>query len=227
MTQEYLNCGTGHLYNPMTPDTCITYQVFNMTGTWNDLTSRLDIVSSTPTTQVKITYSKNGADTYNPAHNLFVHYFHALNEPGSPVNYASALQDTKWLTPNGYSYIGELINELGNVIVPPEAKIQKNLVGGTVIEAKSVVRKSVTDNTIINPSFRWKYRCIEHMAAPWGDFIDCWRTGLREYITESGGPKDRVYNYLWMRDKGLVNFWYGDLNTDGTVTGSLFYAIEY
>jgi hypothetical protein len=224
---QYLEEGTGHAYNPMTPDSSILYNVSNITGTWNDTTMRLDITSSTLVSPLRISYSKLGHDSYNPAHNLFVHYFHPDSVPNEPVVLTSSLQDAKWLLANGTSYIGELINELGNVIVPPEAKLQKTPSAGSVIEAVSVVRKSVTDNTIVNPAFRWKYRCIEHLANPWGKFTDCWRTGLREYIVESGGAKDRVYNYLWMRDKGLVNFWYGDLNANGTVTGTSFYAIEY
>lgn len=214
---------TNHPYDPMLDGTSITYAVSTITGTYNDADMRITITSSNFVANQTISFSANQYDSY-VTKDLYVRYYHSDTTPPLPINFNATVQDAKWAAYNNFQYIGEMVNELGNTIIPPEPKLEKFPVGGTTFSGASVIRKSPTDNTIINPSFQWKYRTIEHMAAPWGNFTDCWRTGLREYIPTA---KDRVYNYLFMRNKGMVNFWYGDLNADGTVTGYQFFAIEY
>jgi hypothetical protein len=212
---------TGHPYDPITDGTSLTYNIYAIIGTYNDTDMRISVDTSVYHGTNKISFSANKYDSYSTK-DLYVRYYHATATPPTPINFAATLQEAKWTTWNNFSFIGEMVNELGNTMIPPLPKLQRNPVGGFTYSSSSVVRKSVTDDTIINPAFAWKYRTIEHMAAPWNNYIDCWRTGLREYNVTK---KDRVYNYLFMRDKGMVNFWYGDLNADGTVTGYQFQAV--
>ena len=108
-------------------------------------------------------------------------------------------------------------------MIPPEAKISNSLIVGEVLDTTSVVRKSPTDNTIINPANHWRYTTIEHLAT-WGRYVDCWHTALRECNEPNG--RDYVYNYIFMKGKGMVNFWYGQL-VGTTVTGFQLYGVSY
>lgn len=212
-----------HPYDPLIDGTSIVYNVYQMTGTYNDSDMRITVNSNVLQGRVKITFSDNSYDSY-VTKPLIVRYYHSESSPDSPINFSATVQDSKWTTSSNFQYIGEMVNELGNTIIPPEPKLQKIPVAGFTISGSSVIRKSYLDDSIIDPAFKWKYRTIEYFPTAWGGFNDCWRTGLREYIPSG---KDRVYNYLFMKDKGMVNFWYGDLNSDGTVTGYQFYAVSY
>jgi hypothetical protein len=212
-----------HPYDPLQEGDSITYHVYKMTGIYNDTDMRIATVTNNYIGAVKITFVKNNYADYGTK-NLIARYYHGANTPlPSPLNFSTAVQDAKWITNTNQEYIGEMVNELGNVIIPPEAKLERNPVVGNVIDKQSVVRVSPSDNTIINANFHWKYRTIEYLPVAWGNFIDCWRTGLREY---NPAGNDRVYNYLFMKNKGMVNFWYGDL-IGNQVTGHQFYAVDY
>jgi hypothetical protein len=213
--------GTGHPYNPMTEGQTIKYQVLSFTGTYDAPSMKISVTSQTHLHYNNITFSANSYNSYSTK-DLFVLYYHGIGQPSTPINYSAALQDAKWIMPDNFSYIGEMVNQFGNTMLPPEPKIQKTPVAGVTYSGTSVVRSSATNDTIINPAFNWKYRTVEYLPT-WGPFADCWRTALHEYNPTS---KDSVYNYVWMKNVGLVNFWYGELNGN-TVTGYIYHAVEY
>jgi hypothetical protein len=209
-------------YEPLEVGKTITYNVYEMTGAYNDSDMRISVTNSTYVGKVKITLSANEYNDY-VTKKLYVRYYHGETIPSTPIIWSSTLQDAKWIRSNNVEFIGEMINELGNTIIPPEPKITKNPIAGESFTDTSIIRASVANTTIINPAFKWKYRTIEYLPTAWGGFVDCWRTGLREY---NPNGTDRVYNYLFMKNKGMVNFWYGNLNGN-IVTGHQFYAIDY
>jgi hypothetical protein len=211
---------TGHPYYPMNAGTQIVYQVYEIQGHWDEATMQLSVTSRTPWNRpIAIQYSSTTCPAYFGNGPLYRATYVDSGTAGG------ALIDGGGVSPGGISYIGEAINEIGWVHVPFIAKLAVNPSAGQTIDATSTVTRGCSDTTF-QQTLRWRNRTIAH-ASSWGPFQDVWRTGLHEYGSESGGV-DRVYNYVFARGKGMVNFWYGQLGPDGTITnGQEFYAIQY
>jgi hypothetical protein len=72
---------------------------------------------------------------------------------------------------------------------------------------------------------RWYYKTIEWLAV-WGPWSDLWRTGLWEYHQ----GKRYFYNYVFLKDVGLVNFWQqlpGGNPLDSDFDGWGYYAVSW
>lgn len=201
---------TGHPYNPMNQGQTITYARYNILGTWDDASMKLSVTHRRYIDTVTVKITKKTCPQYFGQGPLFSTDFPDGN----------SLQDGGTQSSNGITYIGEAINQFGNVHFPFIAKIAFNPVAGQVIEAQSLVRTSCANSTPINGGqlFHWKYRTIEHLPT-WGAFTDSWRTGLREYGFPNSGPS-QVYNYVFQRGKGQVDLWHGALQPDGRTVGS-------
>lgn len=67
-------------------------------------------------------------------------------------------------------------------------------------------------------------RCCVVSRGSWGQWPDTVRTALWE---KPGAVDANVYNYVWARDAGLVDFWYGALAADNSVTGIQYYGVAH
>ena len=203
-----------HPYLPMVVGTSITYVSIPITGTWHENTMALDVnTQSTSDGQVEITSFRN------PELDTFVAYWHAPGPPPLPINYRSALQDAYgyylYGKPGALIYVGELVNEFEQVIRPPEAILTMSPIVGENFTRMSRV---YTDG-VITTRIHWKYRTIAHYDT-WGPFADCWRTALWEY------DSTHVYNYVFARDVGMVDFWHGALDAQGNVVGHEYFKVS-
>ncbi len=206
-------------YVNYTPGRWIKYDVYPITGTWNESTGALDIL--TRGNKLKTEVISFGTKTCEKfSGQLYNSYYHAENVPSFPQNNWASLQTLPY-TFEGKEFIGEGVDQNGWVKVPPEAIISKNLVVGEVIDSPSTtVYESCSSDIILSNSFHWKYRTVSHHTT-WGSFGDTYRTSLREY----GG---NVYNYAWTYGVGLSDFWHGLLNTsNNTVNGYEYYAVSF
>lgn len=212
---------TGHPYWPMNNNQPILYSVFEITGTWNEAQMRLSISSRKAHAN-----SPQTITTTNATCPKFFGQGPLFKETYTPGG--GNLHEGGGVTSGGLSYIGEAINADQNVTIPFLAKITFNPVAGQTISGPSMIYKSCNDTRLqYTQPFHWKYRTIEHLNN-WGKFNDVWLTGLREYgFNLSTTSDDMVYNYVFQRGKGMVNFWYGTLDPTGTkVTGYEYYAIR-
>jgi hypothetical protein len=192
---------------------------------WHDPTFSLAVMSRAYVKNLRITWSPTTAPLYFGDLPLIQGYWHSTNVPDEPIIPINTLTDGIGEIEQDY-YIGEAINELGNVTVPPLAKITCVPFAGQTIEKTTTVYQNRNIKTIMG-TFRWKYKTVNHYDN-WGVFPDVWRTGLREYRSDNGsGVLDSVYNYAFMRGVGLVDFWYGQFQPNGTILGYEFYAYSY
>lgn len=207
---------TGHPYYPMNASSQIVYQGYRIQGHWNETTMELTVTSRTPyPNPVAIQYSKTTCPMYFGNGVLF------LGDHTELGISSGKLIDGGGVSSNGISYIGEAINQNHNVHIPFIPKIATNPVAGQEIQGTSRVTASCTDMTF-ELNLPWRYKTIGHFTN-WGPFQDVWRTGLHEY-----GNEQFVYNYVFARNKGMVNYWFGQLLPNGTLTNAWeFYAIQY
>lgn len=223
---------TGHPYYPMNAGQRIKYQLYSFRGYWDEpsmkitITARAPYVPSNPYYMQTISYSFDICPLYFGYGPLYVATY------TDPYGASGSLKDGGWIDPKGISYIGEAVNEKGVVARPFIAKLAFNPSQGQEIRGSSVTNLNCNSQQLyLNKPFNWVYRTIEYNKV-WGRYTDTWRTGLREFNSEFNSNnvkhKDRVYNYVFQRGVGMVNFWYGDLEDNQSIlNGVEYYAIEY
>lgn len=206
--------GSGFSYFPMVEGHFIEYVELNITGTWHPTTMKLDVNTvvhaNPPGVRLRIESLRHA----QPAYIGYLQHWSYNNQPQDPINYYSGLVDTPFVYPPNILGLGEVRNEQGWTMYPPECLLTKNPVAGETISAVS--RVSNPDG-----SFRgngpWTYRTIAHYD-DWGpDFQDVWRTALKE---DTG----LVYNFAFMKDVGMVDIW---LINPATGIGKEYYAVLF
>lgn len=197
-------------YSYMPNNLGIEYLVFDITGVWDEETAQLSISTQSPPIKTILI----APEPYNcPAFSGTLMQWKKPN--GIPLG---SLKNGVMVSSNGTYYLGEGINENNNFIYPYEALLTYAPVAGETIEEVSRVFAGCADNTVIIPAFYWKYRTIGHYDQ-WGDFSDVWRTGLHEYTSK------HVYNYVFAKNIGMVDFWHGSVDENNNVVGTRFYAV--
>lgn len=107
---------------------------------------------------------------------------------------------------DGRQYIGEMGSVgSGFIVVPPEPKIPIVPAGGEALHTYHRVMYPEGTNTRASDLIT-RYYTIGH-PMKWGHHIDCWWTSLEE-VEPSTGATRAIYNYVFARGIGLVNFWY-------------------
>lgn len=191
-------------------DNILEYLVFSMTGVWQPVTMELSILTQSQ-------FPNNMIITPVPYKSpAFIGT--AMQWSTSSGIVGGSLKNGVAVSNNGKYYMGEGVNELDHVIYPPEALLTATPIATEIIDMHSRILKSPWDNTVIIPDFHWRYRTIAHYDT-WGHHTDCWRTALWEYSSSF------VYNYVFARDVGMVDFWYGNLSADNQVTGMRLYYL--
>jgi len=183
------------------------YLVFDITGVWDESTSQLSITTqSAPLKTLTIS-----PEPYNcPAFSGTLMQW--TKENGTS---AGSLKNGVMVSSSGTYYLGEAITENDSFIFPYEAILTYNPIAGETIEEVSRVFASCYDNTVVMPAIYWKYKTIAHYKV-WGGFSDVWRTGLREYTS------NHVYNYIFAKNIGMVDFWHGSIDENNNVIGTRF-----
>ena len=191
----------------MNPGQTTYYAMYKITGEWDPNTMQLSVKTRTFLPGMPHKYVIQPAKCPSKFGNgpLF-----ATHQYGSRGEYGKSLIDGGGVSSRNIRYIGEVVNNVGQVHSPFIAKIAFNPYAGQTIEENSVVFESCDGDFVHN--HRWRYRTISHINT-WGAFQDVWRTGLQEFNSDRG-LKDLVYNYVYQKNKGLVNLWYGELESD-------------
>jgi len=215
---------THHPYDPLPEGSGITYQIYQITGAWHDENFGLDVLTRTYSHLQRIANSKTTSQIFGYLP-LFAGYQHQMDVQDTPIDWNNTLTDGIACIGDDY-YIGEAISNIGRVHIPCIAKLAFNPYPGQTIEKVSTIYKSSLEKTFVL-NFHWKYKTVDHYDQ-WGAFTDCWRTGLREYHTEvSPSVADAVYNYVFMKNVGLIDLWYGQFQSDGSIFGYEYYAVDY
>ncbi len=228
---------TGHPYYPLQPGQSIRYLVMEIAGVWKKDTHEIWILSRTPlpapNTYETIYFGQRTCPTYFGQGPLFTEHYNAPNNP-------RPLQEGGAVTAQGIPYIGEAINERGQVMIPFEAKITNSPVAGETIGPVQTITYTrdraceFPPATATQTTSYWRYMTIGHYVS-WGIFSDVWRTGLHECGTVANCasyPGQSVYNYAFKRGVGLIDFWYGvlgaqDANGDFPVTGKEYWSLDH
>jgi hypothetical protein len=219
---------TGHPYYPLKHGSYIKYKVFEIRGAWDNRTMHLSISSRTPHANspqmIRATVGTCAAFGNGP---IYSSGYHSYNHHQGVWRYKQSLRDGGARSSDGIQYIGEAVNHSGGTHVPFIAKIALAPQPGQVIDEASRVTASSVDcqrhdgGQVYDPAFRWTYKTLRWYPR-WGRFNDCWRTALRE-MSPDGGIQ-QVYNYVFMRNVGMVQFWYIDPTTG---KGFEYYATDW
>lgn len=203
---------TGFPYYPMSqPQFFIQYKV---AAWWNSATMVLGIIpgSRVFNSNYQIDYWASECPYHLGKSSLGTLYAHPTGTPNQPVNYFQTQQLMINASPNGKVYLGEVENNAGNFVFPPECLITKNPKKGEIVEGVSTVFLNDVSSDIIRSDFHWKYQTLDHLDS-WGPHEDVWWTSLIEYGTE-----EWVYNYIFKRNVGIVDLWYGKKDQWGNVS---------
>lgn len=122
--------------------------------------------------------------------------------------------------PTGIWYLGEYTNFQQLLIVPGEAKLPVSPVGGEHIDCIS----NVIQGGAVVYQDHWTYQTIGHFAQL-EQFTDCWWTCLIEY--SAAGAIQTVYNYVFARGIGMIQFWYIKPDGNGNGAGYFFNACSW
>ena len=195
---------TGYPYWPMRFGSEITYARYKVSVNVNPITLEIAVISRQFVDYVPV---------------LIAHYT-CQNCFGSAVALREVFPDHNYLVEagavhDGVEYIGEIRNPDGTMIFPPIAKLAKEPWVGQVISAYSTLVANCGFFRVTVGDHFWVYTTIDHYDT-WGEFEDCWRTGLTEW-------NQSYYNYVFSRGVGLVHFWY----THDGATGYEFYSVDY
>ncbi len=112
-------------------------------------------------------------------------------------------------------YIGEVRNHLGNFVIPPEPQLPKFPHEGQILDVHSSVYVSESDPTVAVPDYHTSLYVLAHVDLWKGRWEDCWVTVL----TEHTGSTKVVYEYVFAKNIGIVDLWFGTMNNEGQITG--------
>lgn len=198
-------------YFPMKIGTSINYKCFTITGTYNPVTMCISAIinQSIPPLIHRITSTLISTPSFSGHYQ----YWHSVETPDEPPIIEHGLG-------NGFSvkdkiYVGEAMNEAGQIMIPPEPILMYRPVAGEEITGTSVVYQKYDWGAPIG-NLNWKYKTIAHYDM-WGVFSDVWHTALDE-------KNGSVYNYIFKKDVGMVDFY--QLNTV-TGIGREWYAVSF
>jgi len=215
-----------HPYLPYPDGGSITYQKIPITVQWYEASGSLDVLVRGPSTASEvISYSHTTCEAIGGA--LYNSYHHLPGTPNLPFTSWGSLV-TGIDTVDGKQYIGEYVDQNGKRKDHAEAILSMNPIAGeTITGANTKIYADCNPNTPIeSQTFKWKYWTIAAYSN-WGPTIsDVWRTGLREYgDCEFGGTNGgQVYNYVFQRNVGLVDFWYASINCAGQGSGFQYFV---
>jgi len=135
-----------------------------------------------------------------------------LHQPPAPdMLYAGkCLYNGPWRLPGQPGYIGE-IGAPGFTALPPPPILTINPVAGETFE---VLVDFITHGDLtMRGECPARYRTT-WVGQPWGQYPDTVRTALQE---RPDGPDSIVYNYVFARDIGLVDSWWGLKEADNSL----------
>ena len=201
-----------HPYWPLIPGSWIDYQVFEIEGVADRNTGAIGITKRTPVANSpqRITIAQ-GELPYMRAQ--------CYHNPGTPVptDQKSRLYEVAY-NHNGIDYIGEC--GASNLQIPPIPVFRES---GPRFDVTSGITSYNADGTV-NPiplktlsTSHWV-----HGRGAWGQWTDTIRCHLLEDNPQ--GYNDAVYNYIFARGVGLVDFWFGVLNDAGVIQGTQYYG---
>jgi hypothetical protein len=197
-------------YFPMKVGSSIEYKCFAINGVYHPDTMCIDAyIQNIPPINVRIT----STIVSTPLFAGFYQYWHSPETPDSPPLLKNGLG-------NGFSYkdkiyVGESMNELGQIMIPPEPLLVYRPVAGEEIVGSSNLYKAYDWGEKIGVG-NWRYKTIAHYDT-WGAFNDVWRTALSE-------NDYYVYNYVFAKGIGMVDFYQLNIQTG---IGREWYAIKF
>ena len=200
---------TSHPYVPMPDGGRIDYIVREITGLWHPENGFLDVITRNQIDNQRISWSTINTNFGN----LTASYRHLQTTPDMPVIWNSTLKDGMCVLPSGKHYYGEWGSWQGLYVTPAECKITLYPIVGEIVDQISSVFLGENTSTVLYQT-HWIYRTLSFLTT-WGPLTgDMVRTSLYELDGQM------VYNYIYMKDVGLVAFWYGQLSpSNNTVVG--------
>ena len=215
--------GTGSSWWPLTPGTCIDYDVYPVVMNWNNATNELGITSrgAKQEPQRICAYSRDC-----PGCGYGDMPMEQYEQPAGTVR--GFLTEGGSVDAQGVACIGESGNDFATYTgaflgkIPAEnPQVGQYLHGVTTVYPQSVCDGSGAPPTTTNDW--WSLQVLS--MGEWGPWADTTRTGLLESVYG-------MYNYVFAKDKGMVNFYYygvGSTPMPCTVNcaGFEYYAIAY
>ena len=189
----------------------IEYQVAAITGRWHD-SGHLDVLTSVPIPPEQHGYQRETyIDTGSMVAKVTGDIGVAQTKPVAGRTLYEGYGGDGW---------GETLNNLDMIQMPPILLLPENHTVGRVINAVSKIFAPTADHTW--EAFYFPSRNIVLGVGPWGPWPDCVRTALWE---NPENQNTSVYNYVFAKDIGLVNYWYGVKDAAGNVAGYQYYMI--
>jgi hypothetical protein len=145
----------------------------------------------------------------------FTSFSHHPSMPAAPIDMHFAQVNGLGIY-NGNCFFGESVNELGNVIHPPEPKICCHPVVGQSFDVFSMVFQSENDPTIVIENYHTRYKTLR-TAPYYGDVIV---TAMAE-LGQNGEFSGWVGNFYFKRAVGIILQYGGVLNSDGRTMNAI------
>lgn len=219
-----------HPYNPLVNNSIMTYKIFEITGHLVQISTG-QVITTIPTNvfdyRIDVLNKVNHANSPQSGTAITGMECEELGVAGAVANYNTTeahpdLEDNRAIwTGNGVAwdgsksvlYIGEVRNQNGNFMLPAEPQLPYVPVVGQVLDVYSSVFYGKDNPTIALSNWRCSLYVLAHLTN-WKIWSDCWITVL----TERSGTEPNVFEYVYAKDIGLVDLWYGRL-TNGQIIG--------
>jgi hypothetical protein len=225
---SHTKADTGCSFDPRTPNSWVTYQRFVTTCQWSVATKQLSIIQKASDQQAPvITVQYTNGVTPSLSTNPFLQATRFFGPVIDPTQDLGVINNAVSWYSEGSNQIGWYLGDIGwpdkgITVTPGEPMIPLNPVGGEHYEIDHEVANSQSGKTV-NYIMHTSYWTVGHYAT-WGAFTDCWRTTLVEY---HGPAIQAIYNYIFARGLGLVDFWWGVPDGSGGIAGHEMYAIAF
>lgn len=221
---------TGYEYSPMIDGETRQYKIYEVTGAVVSVSSgavlntipdsvydyRIDLYNWTPhanSPQSGLFSHDVGCETFG-SQKYFATYNTTCAVCGEPSNSPAIWSgfgygwDGERVTP----YLGEVRNQHGNFILPPEPQLPLFPRVGQILDTHSSVYESCDDPSVAISDYHTSLYVLAHLPS-WKRWSDVWITVLTERTGQI-----YIYEYVWARGIGVVDAWYGRYQ-NGTLTG--------
>lgn len=223
-------------YWPMIPGSWIESVMFDIRGNYNPSTGEIGITWQQPR-KTFWTDSTEMRTTCIIDRNAQVPAVRRINGPVGVVlspdmdMRGQGLYEGPWFPAPGDDQVPPHIGETGGVdfiCTPPEPKLTLNPVAGQVFDVSCHYRSFARESADV-PYAGWIdcRHITHHVGQSWGQHADTVRTHL---IERPGAAHEIAYNYVFARDIGPVDWWWGVVGHDGgalTVAGWRIYATKW
>jgi len=195
-----------HSHLPLLDGSKLTYRLYRFSGVMNPITLKFDRIYRTPYDGPNAVQTM--VQTHMPMKFPFIAQTTCGDKQPHRFDKERALFKSIGRDGDGRTYIGESMNQLGMVELPPIPLLHVDPEPGRVISGSSMITTAEGGQE----PFPWQSACV-HAGERWEKWPDTIRMALLE---NPDHPGRQGYNSIYARGVGEVHFWKGNIKPDWT-----------